>query len=211
MAEAEQGTVRDGRLVHPMNPERSGVEIKTIRGDYRDADGVNRNRLRLWEKIGFRAAPGRHFAGAALLRSSGSPRRRSARAGRRPSSPPSPRTISPASRQVEAIVRENLARWQDEGLVPDMPIEPGEKTDEPIRTRGWTLLASSVCAATLLSAASIDWNVSSSRCSQLSYCKLLDNDISTLRLESRNARRARRIRHNVFNNQAFNTLSELCA
>ena len=41
-------------------------------------------------------------------------------------------------RQVEAIVRENLARWQDEGLVPDMPIEPGDKTDEPIRTRGWT-------------------------------------------------------------------------
>jgi putative DNA methylase len=41
-------------------------------------------------------------------------------------------------RKVEAIVAENLARWQDEGLVPDMPIEPGEKTDEPIRTRGWT-------------------------------------------------------------------------
>ena len=35
-------------------------------------------------------------------------------------------------------MRENLARWQDEGLVPDMPIEPGDKTDEPIRTRGWT-------------------------------------------------------------------------
>ena len=41
-------------------------------------------------------------------------------------------------RQVEDIVRENLSRWQDEGLVPDMQIEPGEKTDEPIRTRGWT-------------------------------------------------------------------------
>ena len=35
-------------------------------------------------------------------------------------------------------MRENLARWQNEGLVPDMPIEPGDKTDEPIRTRGWT-------------------------------------------------------------------------
>ena len=40
-------------------------------------------------------------------------------------------------RQVEAIVAENLARWQDDGLVPDMAIEPGDKTDEPIRTRGW--------------------------------------------------------------------------
>ena len=57
MAEAEQGTVRDGRLVHPMNPERSGVEIKTIRGDYRDAEGDNRNRLRLWEKSDFVPRP----------------------------------------------------------------------------------------------------------------------------------------------------------
>ena len=35
-------------------------------------------------------------------------------------------------------IRKNLARWQDEGLVPEMPIKPGDKTDEPIRTRGWT-------------------------------------------------------------------------
>ena len=28
-------------------------------------------------------------------------------------------------RKVEAIVAENLARWQDDGLVPDMAIEPG--------------------------------------------------------------------------------------
>ncbi len=41
-------------------------------------------------------------------------------------------------RKVEAIVAENLARWQEQGLVPDMAIEPGDKTDEPIRTRGWT-------------------------------------------------------------------------
>ncbi len=34
MAEAALGTVRGGRLVHPMNPERSGVDLKTIRGDY---------------------------------------------------------------------------------------------------------------------------------------------------------------------------------
>ena len=53
MNEAAEGTVRDGRLVHPMNPERSGVEIRTIRGDYRDAEGINRNRLRMWDKSDF--------------------------------------------------------------------------------------------------------------------------------------------------------------
>ena len=57
MAAAEQGTVRDGRLMHPMNPERSGIEISTIRGDYRDHDGVRRNRLRLWKKSDFVPRP----------------------------------------------------------------------------------------------------------------------------------------------------------
>ncbi|MBB2688367.1 UNVERIFIED_ORG: adenine-specific DNA methylase [Rhizobium etli] len=57
MVEAERGTVRDGRLIHPMNPERSGVEIRTVRGDFRDAEGVNRNRLRPWEKLDFVPRP----------------------------------------------------------------------------------------------------------------------------------------------------------
>jgi adenine-specific DNA methylase len=41
-------------------------------------------------------------------------------------------------RLVEDIVRENLVSWQARGLVPNSRIEPGDKTDEPIRTRGWT-------------------------------------------------------------------------
>jgi adenine-specific DNA methylase len=41
-------------------------------------------------------------------------------------------------REVENLVRANLFDWQARGLVPDSQIEPGEKTDELIRTRGWT-------------------------------------------------------------------------
>lgn len=40
--------------------------------------------------------------------------------------------------RLRALVEERIAEWQSAGLVPDMRIEPGEKTDEPIRTRGWT-------------------------------------------------------------------------
>ena len=40
MEQAQQGTVIGGRLVHPINLERSGVEITTIRGDYRDETGA---------------------------------------------------------------------------------------------------------------------------------------------------------------------------
>lgn len=136
MLEAEQGTIRDGRLVHPMNPERSGVEIKTIRGEYRDSAGINRNQLRLWEKLDFVPRSDdvfqeRLYAIQWMTKES---------AGRR-----RPETffssITPddlkREHEVESIVRQHLAEWQDEGLAPDMPIEPGEKTDEPIRTRGW--------------------------------------------------------------------------
>ena len=127
MAEAEQGTVRDGRLVHPMNPERSGVEIKTIRGDYRDADGANRNRLRLWEKSDFMPRPDDIFQ--ERLYCVQWITKESLGAGRQETFFATVTDDDLArERKVEAIVRENLARWQDEGLVPDMPIEPGDKT-----------------------------------------------------------------------------------
>src|SRR5262249_45375505 len=41
-------------------------------------------------------------------------------------------------RQVEAIVRQELVSWQHEGLAPDMLIQPGENTTQPMRERGWT-------------------------------------------------------------------------
>ena len=41
-------------------------------------------------------------------------------------------------REVENLVHCNLADWQAHGLIPDSRIEPGDKTDELIRTRGWT-------------------------------------------------------------------------
>ena len=41
-------------------------------------------------------------------------------------------------RQVEAIVRENLPTGRTKALCPDMPIEPGDETDAPLRKRGWT-------------------------------------------------------------------------
>jgi len=36
------------------------------------------------------------------------------------------------------LLRERFADWQEKGYIPSRRIEPGDKTDEPIRTRGWT-------------------------------------------------------------------------
>jgi putative DNA methylase len=137
MAKAERGTVQGGRLVHPMNPEHTGVEIRIIRGDYRDDDGTPRNRLRLWEKQDF--IPHSNDIFQERLYCIQWITRETIGAGR-------PETFfrevsredHAREQQINSIVRENLAAWQSAGLVPSMPIKPGEKTNEPIRTRGWT-------------------------------------------------------------------------
>ena len=143
MDEAKNGTVRDGRLVHPLNPERSGVEIRTIRGDYKDADGNARNWLRLWEKTDFMPRPNDIFQ--ERLYCIQWITKESLDRGRQETffAAVTEDDLARESK-VEAIVRDKLAKWQDEGLVPDMLIEPGDKTDEPIRTRGWNSLAPSV-------------------------------------------------------------------
>ena len=40
--------------------------------------------------------------------------------------------------RVLALLQGRFHEWQEKGYIPSMKIEPGEKTDEPIRTRGWT-------------------------------------------------------------------------
>jgi putative DNA methylase len=154
IAEAELGTVRDGRLIHPMNPERSGVEIRTIRGDYRDANGETRNRLRLWEKSDF--VPRADDIYQERLYCIQWITRESLGKGRQETFFASLNEGDLArERTVETIVRENIAQWQTEGLVPDTLIEAGDKTDEPIRTRGWTHWHHLFGARHLLTAATV--------------------------------------------------------
>jgi hypothetical protein len=40
--------------------------------------------------------------------------------------------------KVLKLLRERFHAWQAEGYLPSRRIEPGPKTDEPVRTRGWT-------------------------------------------------------------------------
>jgi putative DNA methylase len=137
LSAAETGTVQDGDLVWRIEDETFRVSIATVRGDYRLPDGTSGNRLRRWEKTDFVPRPDDVFQerlycvqwmGAETLHR-GRPKFFFAA--------PTQADLE-RERKVEAIVCENLAAWQAEGLVPEMPIEPGEKTDEPIRTRGWT-------------------------------------------------------------------------
>ena len=137
MEDARLGTVRDGRLIHPMNEERSGVEIKTIRGDFRDPDGNTRNKLRLWEKSDFVPRSDdifqeRLYCVQWITRETiGGTRQETYFSSVNEED-------QERERKVEAIVRGKLADWQARGLVPDMAIEPGDETTRLSRERGWT-------------------------------------------------------------------------
>lgn len=139
MEAAEVGTVKGGRLVHPNNLD--GISISDLRGDHKGPNGTTLNRLRQWEKDEF--VPRKddifqerlfciHWARGADLADGKSLSRAEAWFAIP--------TEADIEREaiVEKYVRERLAAWQANGFVPDMAIEPGEKTDEPIRTRGWT-------------------------------------------------------------------------
>lgn len=141
LKEAEQGTVRsDGRgqdpyLVHSVDGIEYRTKISSLRGDYKKDDGSNGNKLRLWTKEDFKPRPDDIFQerlyAIQWIRTTTSGKRedefRSV-------------TIADLERErvVEEFIFEHLAEWQEAGWIPDMKIEPGYKTREPIWQRGWT-------------------------------------------------------------------------
>jgi len=137
LKQAEKGTIQDGSLVYELDGKTYRTPIKTLRGDFRHQDGLTKNRLRTWEKGDFKSAPDdifqeRIYAIQWITKETMD-------LGRQETYFSSVTTDDlERELQVESIVRENLAEWQRQGIIPDMEIEPGAKTDEPIRTRGWT-------------------------------------------------------------------------
>jgi putative DNA methylase len=141
MKAAELGTYRNGHVIHTVDGVEHVNSISSIRGDYTETiDGkrIKRNRLRLWDKhdVVFREDDVFNERLYAIQWIKELPQGESGRA------PTEFRTVSEADLERERIVtqyvQKHLAEWQENGWVPDTRIEPGDKTDEPIRTRGWT-------------------------------------------------------------------------
>lgn len=137
VAAAESGTVQDGDMVYTLDGKTYRTPIKTLRGDYRLPDGTTGNRLRRWEKSEFKPRPDdifqeRLYAIQWITKAT-------LNAGRQETYFAAPTDDDLEREQrVEEIVAENLTRWQEEGLVPDMAIEPGDETTRLFRERGWT-------------------------------------------------------------------------
>jgi len=137
IAAAEQGTVQNGEMVYALDRKTYRTPIKTLRGDFRHANGSSGNALRLWQKSDFKPATTDIFQERLYAIQWIS--KDSLTTSRQETWFAAPTAADfKRERRVEQIIAENLARWQAEGLLPDMPIEPGDKTNELIRTRGWT-------------------------------------------------------------------------
>ncbi|MFA0358355.1 anti-phage-associated DUF1156 domain-containing protein [Vibrio breoganii] len=137
LKEAEKGTVQDGSMVYFLNGKAYKTPIKTLRGDYRAKSGKTSNQLRKWLKSDFKPQSNDTFQERlyAIQWISADSLNESRQITYFESV-----TKADLEREakVESIVEDKLEHWQEIGLTPDMAIEPGEKTDEPIRTRGWT-------------------------------------------------------------------------
>lgn len=136
MEKAKLGTIQSGDLVHsPDGMTEYRISIKAIRGDYKEGK-ENKNRLRLWEKSDFVPQSADIFQERLYCiqwmkkKPTGSAYEYEFRSI----------TEEDLIREQKVVdyVQEFLAEWQKDGYVPDMVIERGDKTDEPIRTRGWT-------------------------------------------------------------------------
>ncbi|WP_196805431.1 anti-phage-associated DUF1156 domain-containing protein [Methylobacterium sp. 77] len=200
MASAERGTIVGGCLVHPMNPNRDGVAVKVIRGDFR-SEGLNGNGLRMWEKEDYKPLPDDVFQERLYcIQWIRNPRVDGGRQETFFAGVTEEDLVR--ENQVDAIVGENLARWQSAGLVPEMKIQRGGKTDEPIRTRGWTYWHHLYTARQLLFFAEFN-KVASSPLMNIILARMLDRS-SKLNTWIPSASRAD-APANVFANQALNT------
>lgn len=138
---AAKGTYQNGDVVHTVDGREHRTSIASIRGDFVelvDGQRTTRNKIRLWENtdITFRSEDIYSERLYAIQWVKELPEGDSSRA------PTEFRSVTRADMDREAQVvrhvQEHLAEWQNMGWVPDTRIEPGDKTDEPIRTRGWT-------------------------------------------------------------------------
>jgi putative DNA methylase len=206
LVSAPKGTVRsDGRgqdpyLIHTVDGVEYRTKISTLRGDFRNADGTSGNKLRLWEKSDFK--PRSHDIFQERLYAVQWMRLK-----------PGKKTFDYEFRAVtkddlkreqivEDFVGEHLAEWQDKGWSPDMRIEPGEKTDEPIRTRGWTYWQHLFNARQLLLGSIV--NRSTSATGKFSLTRMLNKNSRLSRWDLNVGGGG--ATQGVFDNQALNTL-----
>jgi adenine-specific DNA methylase len=212
---AKKGTVQNGAMVYELDGVEYRTPIAALRGDFRLPDGNTGNNLRVWTKSD--VVPRDDDIFGERLYCVQWITKETINKGRQDTFFATP-TIADREREalVVKFVREHLDRWQAAGFIPDMEIVPGQKTDEPIRTRGWTYWHHLYCPRQLLIGGLFGEEVSNVKDDELRGCLAFDRTfladksarLSQWRLGSPGrpgrAPSADGVEH-VFYNQALNT------
>lgn len=205
---AKRGTVRyDGRsqdpyLIHMVNGQEYRTKISTLRGDFRKPDGTLANKLRLWNKSDFKPSSDDIFQ----ERLYAIQWMRSKKNGK--TFDYEFRGVSEADlnreRVVDEFVCKHLTEWQEKGWVPDMRIESGYNTDQPIRERGWTYWHHLFNSRQLLVAGLV--SRFSSAHLKIGLCQMLNSNARLTRWSLGDGPGRSGGVKQVFDNQALNTL-----
>ena len=172
MEAAKIGTVQDGDMVH--SPDRTTayrVSINAIRGDYKDGK-ENKNRLRMWEKSDFIPHSDDIFQERLYCVQW---MKKKSKVSKKFDYQFRSVTVDDLKREQKVIdfVGSHLVEWQAKGFIPDMVIERGYNTDQPIRERGWTHWHHLWGSRQLLYLATINKNIHNPEI-YLSFASLLD-------------------------------------
>lgn len=197
--EKKGATEDDGRVVDPLDPSRSW-SVEALRGP----EG-----LRLWTNDDVAPQPGDILQERLYCI-----RWINAR-GERRYAVPDTFDLEQEAKVIE-LLNERFAEWQREGYIPSRAIpEDGDKTDEPIRTRGWThwhhlftprqLLVNGLIAS---KASAVANTMETKAASMLSLGKVLNMNARLCRWHVRHA--AIDKGEDVFSNQALNPLFNFC-
>lgn len=134
--EARNGTISKGYLVHsPDEKHTYRVSISSIRGEFKEKSQT-RNQIRQWEKGDFYPRQKDIFNEEpyAILWEHFDPVNKRLKL----------KMLAPTEEDFERekkvidYVGAHFEEWQKKGYIPDMKIERGYNTDQPIRERGWT-------------------------------------------------------------------------
>jgi putative DNA methylase len=129
MAKAKKGTMQSSRLVCPETGDT--YAIADLRGDRR-VNGETVYGLRLWENNDLMPRPDDVLQERLYCVRWATPD------GSRVYAAPDADDLAREAKALK-LVQANLADWQAKGYLPSTPIpRGGDKTEEPIRTRGWT-------------------------------------------------------------------------
>lgn len=137
MAMAESGTIQAGRLAHPILESELGPTIKELR-DSRGESSMSTPGLRLWEANQICPSSEDIFQerlyaihwidGVDMKQGKANPKTWFAA--------PTEADLEREER-VRELLSERFEAWQEQGFIPDMEIEDGANTTQPIRERGW--------------------------------------------------------------------------